>query len=351
MNFTLGHCKRLLWTSEIIFISVIVMFNSIIASANGEISQQKFFLPDLATRAAEQEESQRLNALANMTLKAGKAIQNNTQQLGFSDSTQQWLFDQISSRLTHQLALQGLNLLEDYGQPQLALKSDIEHHFVGSTGSLFKPLLDKPDNLFFSQFNLNETDPGLLASVGLGRRWSDKNWIFGYNAFVDHLFTDDQNRATFGSELWSDYLLVSVNYLNPLNNWHINDINHNQLMSRGFNLNTRGTLPFYRPISFSLGWQYYLDDDISDLKGNLDHPSPQSVELGLIYHPMPLLTLRVLHIKHFGGEYQNQLGLQLHYQFGVDFAEQLSFDAANDVNKYALNYYVEANRYAVPDFK
>lgn len=349
MKDFLGYYKRLLVMSEMItlfFTGLFVLYHASVAAEN---SEQQYYLPDLATQVAQQQELDRLNSLANMTLTAGKAIQNNTEKLGLSDSTEQWLIDQLSHRLTNQMALQGATILQDYGQPNFALKSDISHHFVGSTGSFFKPLQASHHDLWFSQLNVNETDPGLLASFGLGRRWSSNNWIFGYNAFVDHLFAEDQNRATFGSELWSDYLLVSANYFSPLNNWHINDVNNAQLMSHGFDLHTRGMLPFYRQISISLGWQYYLDDDINEATGNVNYHNPQSLEVGLSYHPIPLITLSALHKKYLGGEYKNQLGIQLNYQFGVDLKIQFSRETLENNNKYALNSYTAANRYSVPD--
>lgn len=349
MNFIFGYTLRSLVTSETIILSVTLLFSLYLSPAEAGKFDPQYSLPVLATQEAERDERNRLNALANMTLSAGKALGNTTDRLALSDSTAHWIISQLGTHLSQQLALHGVQLLKDYGQPCFTLKSGISHHFAGSDGSLFKPLFANPNNIWYSQFNLKETDPGLLASVGLGRRWSSHDWIFGYNAFVDHLFVDDHNRATFGSELWSDYLLVSANYFSPLNDWRSIDLSHQKLMSHGFEFHTRGMLPFYRQVSLSVGWQYYLDDVTNGSNNVHNYRNPESIEVGFTYRPIQILTLTALHKKFLGGEYKNQLGIQLNYQFGVDFSKQLSVNRGDGTNKYALNYYVAVNRYAVPD--
>jgi hypothetical protein len=137
MNYSFGFCKRLLVMNKIITLLVTFLYCLYHASAVAENSGQQDYFPDLATQVAQQEERNRLNSLANMTLTAGKAIQNNTEKLGLSDSTEQWLINQLSHRFTHQMALQGENILQNYGQPNFSLKSDISHHFIGSAGSFF----------------------------------------------------------------------------------------------------------------------------------------------------------------------------------------------------------------------
>lgn len=307
------------------------------------MGSQKAAFPDLASRFAFEQQSERERKLAELMSSAGETITKQASQLGESQSAKAWLIDRFSHQLASSVTGQGEALLSNFGRANLSINPDVDTNLAGSHGGVFTSLRNDPKHLLFSEVDLDQSSPYTRASIGLGQRWQFNHWLFGFNTFVDHLFQVDQNQATFGSELWSDYLHLSANYYNPIEPQE-SQYSATQQVNRGYDINTEGFLPFYRQLGLKLKWQQFLNQPGSEAASeNWGHAS-RSVQLAVIYHPIPLLTFSVSHQQISSGASQNTLGLTLSLNLGQSVQKQLSVNSAEALDSFCPDRYARVQR-------
>ncbi|MBT0726536.1 YchO/YchP family invasin [Rosenbergiella australiborealis] len=262
--------------------------------------------------------------LTDMATSLGKSFQNSGENTRSGRSASEWAFNHLRDRLTEKVDSTGEHLLSPYGQANLSVSIDREGKFTGSMGSLLTPLSDNGHRLTFSQLSLNQSSLGTVGSAGLGQRLSSDRWLFGYNAFLDQLFTNNQQRASLGTELWSHYLRLSANYYTPLSGWKKNSVSQAQRMARGYDITSQGYLPFYQQLGVTLSWQQYLGQGIDLFNDGNNYTNPRSMSVGVTYTPIPLVTVSLSHKEGTGGESQDVFGLNVNYHFGQSLSQQLS---------------------------
>ncbi|MCZ4058601.1 YchO/YchP family invasin [Pantoea sp. LMR881] len=290
----------------------------------GRFQQSLDNLPSLGSADNSTDWSKRLATVAKSI---GEASQNSDSELSFGQQARVWAFNHLRDEVADRVESEGQSLLSPYGTAQLDLMVDMDGNFTGSGGDLFSALADEQRYLTFSQVGLRDTSDGLVGNVGLGQRWEAREWLLGYNTFVDRLFSSGLQRASLGTEAWSNNLRFSANYYHPLSGWKNNSNTQQQRMARGYDITTQSYLPFYRQLGMSLSWQQYLGENVDLFNSGNRYHNPSAMTFGLSYTPVPLVTLSASHKTSSAGESQDQLGLKLNYRFGVALSRQL--DASN----------------------
>lgn len=200
------------------------------------------------------------------------------------------------------------------------------HNLDGSSGQLFSPLYNSENNLVYSQIGLQSAADATVGNFGLGQRFNTGAWMLGYNAFIDNDFDHQLTRGSLGAEAWTDYLRFSTNYYHPLTSYRADSSTSAQLrrQARGYDITTKGYLPFYRQLGASLSYEQYFGNQV-DLFGNGTRQSnPSAVSFGLNYTPVPLVTVMAEHQAGQDGDNQDVVKLTLNYRLGVPLVQQLS---------------------------
>lgn len=289
-------------------------------------------LPTLGGASDQDEEwSKKLAAVAKSI---GEASNNSDSNVTFGQQAGVWAFNHLRDEVADRVEGEGQSLLSPYGNAQLDLKVDMNGNFNGTGGDLFSALADENSLLTFSQLGLHDTDEGLIGNAGLGQRWDAGDWLLGYNGFIDRTFSSGLQRASVGTEAWSDSMRFSANYYQPLSGWkNLNDTQQ-QRMARGYDITSQSYLPFYRQVGVSVSYQHYLGENVDLFNSGNRYHNPSAMSFGLSYTPVPLVTLSATHKTSSGGESQDQLGLKLNYRFGVALSRQL--DAGNVAEAHSL---------------
>ncbi|MDP9705791.1 UNVERIFIED_ORG: hypothetical protein J2W64_002994 [Rahnella aquatilis] len=225
----------------------------------------------------------------------------------------------------------------------------------GSSGRLFSPLYNSQTNLVYSLIGLQSETDATVGNFGLGQRFNTGAWMLGYNAFVDNDFDHQLTRGSLGAEAWTDYLRFSTNYYHPFSSYKADSSTSAQLrrQARGYDITTKGYLPFYRQLGASLSYEQYFGNQV-DLFGNGTRQSnPSAVSFGVNYTPVPLVTVMAEHQAGQDGDNQDVVKLTLNYRLGVPLDQQLSFRnvaAARSLRGSRMDM-VDRNNMPVMEFK
>ncbi|MBE5251460.1 YchO/YchP family invasin [Mixta mediterraneensis] len=284
-------------------------------------------LDNLPSLGNDNESGEWSKKLAEVAKSIGEASKNSDSDASFSQQAGIWAFNHLRDEVAERVENKGQSLLSPYGNASLDLMVDMDGNFTGTGGDLFSTLADERNSLTFSQVGLHDTSDGLVGNAGLGQRWETGHWLLGYNTFVDRTFSSGLQRASVGTEAWSDNLRLSANYYHPLSGWkNFGDTQH-QRMARGYDVTSQSYLPFYRQLGMSLSWEQYLGEDVDLFNSGNRYHNPSAMTFGVSYTPVPLVTFSATHKTSSAGESQDQLGLKLNYRFGVALRKQL--DASN----------------------
>lgn len=290
--------------------------------------------------------------LAQMAKSIGEAS-NSDSDASFGQQAGVWAFNHFRDEVADRLIDEGQSLLSPYGTAQLSLQVDMDGNFVGSGGQLLTPWQDNYQYLTFSQLGVTQTDDGLVGNAGLGQRWVAGNWLLGYNALVDRQFDSGLQRASLGTEAWSDFLRLSANYYAPLGGWRNSSSSQQNRMARGYDITTQGYLPFYRQLGVSVTWEQYLGDEVDLFNNGSLEKNPVAVKVGVNYTPVPLLTFTASHKEGENGQSQDQLGMRVTWRPGVALSKQLSADNVAQTRSLRGSRYdlVERNTTPVLEFR
>ena len=290
--------------------------------------------------------------LAQIAKSIGEASKE-ASDVSFGEQASVWAFNHFRDEIADRLVNEGQSLLSPYGTAQLSLQVDREGNFNGSGGQLLTPWQDNYQYLTFSQLGVTQTDDGLVGNAGLGQRWAAGKWLLGYNALVDRQFDSGLQRASLGTEAWSDFLRLSANYYTPLSGWRNSSLTQQSRMARGYDITTQGYLPFYRQLGVSVTWEQYLGNNVDLFNNGSPEKNPVSVKVGVNYTPVPLLTFTASHKEGESGQSQDQLGMRINYRPGVALSKQLSADNVAQARSLRGSRYdlVERNTTPVLEFR
>ncbi|WP_354292853.1 YchO/YchP family invasin [Paramixta manurensis] len=281
-------------------------------------------LPSLSSDATDTSDFS--TQLATMAKSIGETSMQDESEASLGQQASLWAFNHFRDTLAERAVAKGQSLLSPYGTASLSLQVDREGNFNGSGGQLLTPWQDKYQYLTFSQVGFAQTNDGLTGNFGLGQRWIAGKWLLGYNGFIDRLFDQDLQRASVGTEAWSDFLRFSANYYAPLSGWRNRGLTQQTRLARGYDITTKGYLPFYRQLGMSVTYEQYLGDNVDLFNNGTGYSNPAAVQVGVNYTPVPLVTFTASHKEGEGGQSQDQFGLTLNYRPGVALSQQLSAD-------------------------
>lgn len=303
-------------------------------------------LPDLGYAPVQRSDALE-NRLATMAKAFGEASMKKS-DLDTSDRARQFAFTHLRDVLASHITSGAKSLLSPLGKADVALQMDQEGNFNGSRGSLFTPLLDNEKVLTWSQVGVSQRTQGLVGNIGLGQRWVAGDWLLGYNTFYDSTLRDNLQRAGFGAEAWGEYLRLSANYYQPLNDWQLSEYTQERRSARGYDVTALAWLPFYRHIQTSLSLEQYFGDSVDLFNNGAGARDPMAVKLGVNYTPVPLLTFTAMHKQGENGDTQDNLGLKFNYRFGVPLSKQLSADEVAAASSLRGSRYDAVTRSATP---
>lgn len=293
-------------------------------------------LQQLPSLDSNSQDSQLATNLAEAVKSIGEASMASDSDKSLRNQAELYALNHFRDLATQRAEREGEQLLSPYGRASVSLVVDDDGRFDGTSAQLITPWQDNYRYLTFSQLGVEQTEYGAVGSAGLGQRWMAGSWRLGYNAFVDRLMEESQQRGSLGTEAWGEYLRVSANYYQPLNRaYRTNSSVSQRRMVRGYDITTRGYLPFYRQLGVSLSYEQYLGSQVDLFHSGTLAKNPSAVSLGVNYTPVPLFTLSASHKEGDGGESQDQFALKMNYRIGVALSKQLSprnVDAAQSLS-------------------
>ncbi|ROR15413.1 YchO/YchP family invasin [Erwinia sp. JUb26] len=282
--------------------------------------------------------------IAEAVKSIGEASMASDSDKPLREQAELWAFNRFRDLASERAAREGEHLLSPYGRASISLAVDDEGSFNGTSAQLITPWQDNYQYLTFSQLGLEQTEYGAVGNAGLGQRWIAGSWRLGYNAFVDDLLTENQQRGSLGTEAWGEYLRFSANYYHPLSGWRNRGNSSQMRMARGYDITTRGYLPFYRQLGVSLSYEQYLGRNIDLFHSGNMMDNPTAVTLGINYTPVPLFTFSANHKEGDSGESQDQFALKMNYRIGVALSKQLSASNVDAAQSLSGSRYDAVNR-------
>ncbi|WP_085246877.1 inverse autotransporter beta domain-containing protein [Gilliamella mensalis] len=250
------------------------------------------------------------------------------------------------------------DFLGRFGTAQLQFDLSDKGQFNNVNLKLFSPWYDTENTLIFSQISFQEYEHNRrIGNVGIGQRWdvADKNWLLGYNVFLDHDFQRDHNRLGIGAEAWTDYMKFAANYYHPLSDWKESKDFDDYLerAARGFDIRFQGYLPQYPHLGGSLMYEQYYGDKVALFgKDNLQK-DPRAITVGLDYTPVPLFTIKADHKRGQDNKKATKAELTMNYRIGTPLKDQLDPDMVQSARSLKGSRYdlVDRNNYIVLEYK
>ena len=214
--------------------------------------------------------------------------------------------------------------LSRFGTTRLDL--DIDQHFRLRGGSLdlLLPLSDQKRRLDFAQAGIRRIDRRTTLNLGAGQRFYRKDWMLGYNGFLDLDLGRGHRRAGLGVEAWRDNLKLAINGYGRLSGWKASALvrDFDERPANGFDVRVDGYLPSYPALGGRLMYEHYNGAQVDLFSRATRSRSPGALTFGVNYTPVPMLTFSIDH-RRGAGQSDTRYGLQLNLQFDRPLGEQL----------------------------
>jgi len=217
------------------------------------------------------------------------------------------------------------------GTAKVSLNTDEKLSLKGSSLDVLYALSETQNDIFFTQAGIRDADDRTQANFGLGIRHFAPSYMLGGNLFYDHDLSRDHNRLGIGAEYWRDYFKMGVNAYLGLSGWKDSpDLDdYEERSANGWDIRAEGYLPAYPQLGGKLTFEQYYGDNVG-LFGNSEddlQKDPYAVTAGVIYTPVPLVSLNADYKTGKGGEDEATFGVNVNYSLGVPFKDQLNSHA------------------------
>lgn len=120
----------------------------------------------------------------------------------------------------------------------------------------------------FQQTTINSYDGRTTLNLGIGHRImsNDRRWMTGFNAFYDHEFPYDHQRASLGLELISRPLSLMGNYYTGISGYKADKDGREQKPIDGYDAKLRAALPYLPGVKASFETSKWLgENQVDDL--------------------------------------------------------------------------------------
>ncbi|MFC0179469.1 inverse autotransporter beta domain-containing protein [Thorsellia kenyensis] len=237
----------------------------------------------------------------------------------------------FNNETNRQINTRAQSILGQFGKSQTNITIDSKGNITNYDLSVFSPLYDRDQHVFFSQNAIREQgDSGekrIVGNFGLGYRYfqTDGDFAVGLNSFIDHDFTGSNTRMSLGAEYWKNYFKLAANYYLPISEWKDSSVlqGYDERPAKGYDIRMQGYLPSNPHIGGSLVFEQYLGDEVALFsKEELQH-NPLALSAGIDYTPFPLLTVGATHKIGESGHSDTQINMQMNLQMGIPLEEQL----------------------------
>lgn len=281
------------------------------------------------------------NEQAILGSKSAQILTNEAQQ-GFQNLTVEGAKNQIyqygKGVATQAAQSQVEKILSPYGHVKTTLNLSDNGNLDGSSLDYLLPWYAGESTLIFNQFSTHSKDGRKIANLGTGVRYNiNKDWLVGMNAFYDYDISRGHRRGSIGSEVWTNYLKLSGNYYIPLSSWKASkDLdNYEERPASGWDIRLQTYLPAYPQLGTSLVYEQYYGDQVALFGSDNLEEDPSSVELGVDYTPVPLITLGASYKQGNSGINEITANMSVDYHIGTPMAKQLDPSAVTDMRTLA----------------
>ncbi|EHW5313777.1 inverse autotransporter beta domain-containing protein [Escherichia albertii] len=289
-------------------------------------------------------DDKKLSSLASQT---AISLSNYTMAEIVSSKAREMAIDKVNSK-----AQQWLN---HFGNARVKLDTDEKFSLQNSQVDLLVPLYEKGNSLLFSQGSLHYTDDRFMSNLGVGYRRYNDGWMLGGNTFFDYDLSRDHARLGAGVEYWRDFLKLGVNGYFRITNWKNSPdmIDYEERPANGWDIHAQTWIPALPQLGAELGYEQYYGENVALFGKNKQQRNPHAMTIGVNYTPFPLLTFNTEYKEGRAGENDARIGVQVNYQPGIDWKQQINPDAVATMRTLAGNRYdfVERNNNIVLEYK
>ncbi|MDV5227700.1 Ig-like domain-containing protein [Providencia rettgeri] len=214
------------------------------------------------------------------------------------------------------------------GNSRIQLDVDESFALKNSQVDLLVPLYDQKDKLLFTQGSLHHTDGRAQTNLGLGVRWFQPDYMLGANSFLDYDLSRSHSRMGLGVEYRRDYLKLAANSYHRLSGWKDSkDLDdYQERAANGWDIRSEAWLPSYPHVGAKLSYEQYYGNEVGLFGSDKRRADPQALTVGLSYTPFPLLTINAERRRGTSDERDSKIGLQLNYQLGTAWQQQINPD-------------------------
>ena len=245
--------------------------------------------------------------------------------------------------------------LNQFGTARVRLDADKHFSLKNSQLDVWGPLREQKDALVFTQGSVHRTDERNQVNLGLGYRWFADDWMLGGNTFLDHDISRSHTRMGVGMEYWRDFLKLSANGYMRLSGWKDSPdlTDYEERPANGWDVRAQAWLPTMPQLGGKLTYEQYYGNEVGLFGKDKRQRDPHAITAGVNYTPVPLLTFNAEYRQGQSGQNDARLGVEMRYQFGVPWHQQLDPGAVSALRSLAGSRHdlVERNNNIVLEYR
>ncbi|EGC4270879.1 hypothetical protein JNC30_004660 [Salmonella enterica] len=245
--------------------------------------------------------------------------------------------------------------LSRFGTARVQLDADKKLSLKNSQLDLLIPLHEQKNSLVFTQSSIHRTDDRAQSNLGVGYRWFASDWMLGGNSFLDYDLSRDHARLGLGGEYWRDFLKLGVNTYYGITRWKNSPdlVDYKERPANGWDIRVQAWLPALPQLGGQLAYEQYYGDEVALFGRDNRQKNPHAITAGINYTPIPLLTFSTERRQGKADENDTRFGVDMNYQLGVPWQQQINSDAVVPMRSLAGSRYdlVERNNNIVLEYR
>ncbi|MCK6880134.1 inverse autotransporter beta domain-containing protein [Enterobacter bugandensis] len=245
--------------------------------------------------------------------------------------------------------------LGQFGTARVQLDTDKNFSLKNSQFDLLVPLYDRDTNMVFTQGSLHRTDDRTQTNLGVGFRHFSATDMTGASLFGDYDLSRYHARIGLGLEYWRDNLKLGANAYQRLTGWRDSPelTDYEARPANGWDIRAQAWVPSLPQLGGKLTYEQYYGDEVALFSTDKRQHNPHAITAGVSYTPVPLVTFSVEQRQGQSGQNDTRLGVELNYQPGVAWQQQVNPDAVAAMRSLAGSRYdlVERNNSIVLEYR
>lgn len=233
-----------------------------------------------------------------------------------------------------------------FGSAQIKLNTDQHFSLKDSQLELLLAVEEQHNRLYFTQTAWHRTDNRVQANLGFGLRAFAEASMLGVNTFLDHDFSGNHTRLGLGIEYWRDFIKLGANSYLRVSKWQDSGkvTDYQARPANGWDIQAEGWLPGLPQLGGKVLFEQYYGQDVALFSKDKRSQNPYRFTTGLSYTPFPLLTLSVAQSRAKQSVNDTRFDMQLRYQLGIPWRQQLSPQAVGLQRTVLMNRYDPVGR-------